>query len=193
MNDEKKKSFRTFCAFELPNEVRAKIEKHIQTLRKAAPACQPSWSRVENIHLTVKFFGNVDESRVHLISSAADKVVREFRPFEISIGQTGAFPKPSQPRVLWIGVNDRSGKLAKLQQLFEEECAAVGFEKEERVFRPHLTIARIRKPEGARSLAETNLKMGFAPETVLLDEFVVFRSEPGSDGSKYTALSKHKF
>ena len=193
MNEEKKRSFRIFCAIELPVEIRAKIEKHIQALRKAVPECHASWSRVENIHLTIKFFGNVEQDRIQLISSVATRVVREFRPFEISVGQTGVFPKLSQPRVLWIGVKDTKGMLAELQQRFEDECAAIGFEKEVREFKPHLTVARTRKPEGARALAEANQMMGFASETFLVNELVVFRSEPGGQGSKYTAMSRHKF
>ena len=192
MSDDTKKSVRIFCAIELPLEARSKIEKHIQTLKKAVPRSSASWIRVENIHLTLKFFGNVQLDRINLINSAANKVVYQFRPFEISIEQTGAFPRISQPRVLWIGVNDPTGKLAELQQRFEDECAAVGFEKEKREFRPHLTIARLRKPEGARAFAEANQKLGFARESLLADQFVVFRSELSSKGSKYTALSLHK-
>lgn len=193
MTDHKQMSFRVFCAVELPTHLHTRIAKHIRALQKTVPECSASWSRVENIHLTLKFFGNVAPDRVHFISSTADKVVREFQPFEISIGQTGVFPKLSQPRVLWIGVNDRSGKLTELHQRFEHECAALGFEKEGREFRPHLTIARLRQPEGARALAEANQKIGFEPEVLLTDELVVFRSELSSQGSRYTALSKHHF
>jgi 2'-5' RNA ligase len=186
------KPWRVFCAIELPSAVRSQIQRHIQQVQLAVPECQASWSRVDNIHLTLKFFGNVDQNKIVLISGAASRAVKDFVPFEISICGTGAFPKSTQPRVLWIGVDDRGGSLARLQQQFEEECAVEGFDKEERGFRPHLTIARIRKPEGARALAEANQKLGFDSMILVASELIVFRSELSPKGSKYTALSRHK-
>ena len=91
--------------------------------------------------------------------------------------------------MLWIGVSDPSGQLSALQEKFENECAAEGFPKENRAYRPHLTIARLRKPEGARNLAEAHLRMQFAAIDVELKELVVFRSELSPKGSKYTVIS----
>jgi 2'-5' RNA ligase len=183
--------FRTFAAVELPKAVRDRIQQHISQLRDAAPECQPSWSRVENIHLTLKFFGDIEQNRIRQISNAASRTAKDFAPFEILITGTGAFPKTTQPRVLWIGVDDPSLQLSKLQSRFEDECAGEGFEKEERAFRPHLTIARIRKPAGARRLGEFNKELRFEPMKLTVNELIVFRSELSSKGSKYTPLSQH--
>lgn len=183
---------RIFCAIELNEKVRSQIEEHIKQLQQAVADNNASWSRVENIHLTLKFFGNVAESRLNSIASAATRVTKDFSPFEISIEETGSFPKPSQARVLWIGVKDPGGKLGQLQKAFESECEVEGFPKEDREFRPHLTIARIRKPFGARQLAEANKNLGFESLRVVVNELVVFRSELSSKGSKYTALSRHQ-
>jgi 2'-5' RNA ligase len=129
---------------------------------------------------------------IEKISAAAERVVKQFSTFQIGIGETGVFPKPSRPQVLWIGISDPSGQLSALQEKFENECAAEGFEKENRAYRPHLTIARLRKPEGARELADAHLRMEFETIEVELKELVVFRSELSPKGSKYTALSKHQ-
>lgn len=182
--------WRVFCAVELPDAVRARLEKHVAQLRKEVPDAAASWSRVESIHLTLKFFGNVEVKRIEKISEAAARVVKQFSTFQIGVGGTGVFPRPSRPQVLWIGVSDPSGQLSALQEKFEDECAAEGFAKEDRAYRPHLTIARLRKPEVARSLADAHLKMPF--ETILIDltELVVFRSELSSKGSRYTPVSK---
>ena len=94
--------------------------------------------------------------------------------------------------MLWIGVDDPSGRLSALQMRLEEEFAAEGFPKEDRAFRPHLTIARLRKPEGSRRLAETHLQTGFKKTQITVSEFVVFRSELSSKGSRYTAISRHE-
>lgn len=186
-------TWRLFCAVELPSKVRARLENHVRQLRAEAPDVAASWTRVENIHLTLKFFGNVDVKRIADISSAASRAAQQFSAFEIEIGGTGVFPKPSRAQVLWIGVNDASGRLSALQKELEKEFASLGFETEDRAFKPHLTIARLRRPEGARPLAEAHLKLQFPSQKITLNEVVVFRSELSSKGSKYTAISNHGF
>ena len=183
--------WRVFCAVELPDAVRARLEEHVRRLRKEVPDVAASWSRVENIHLTLKFFGNVEVKRIEKISAAAERVAKQFSTFQIGVGGTGVFPRPSRPQVLWIGVSDPSGQLSALQEKFEDECAAEGFEKEDRAYRPHLTIARLRKPEVL--LANTHLKMPFEMIQIQLTELVVFRSELSSKGSRYTPISKVSF
>src|SRR5262245_55525090 len=151
------KDWRVFCAVELPEAVRARLEDHIGRLRKEVPDVAASWSRVEYIHLTLKFFGNVALDRIPAISAAASRAVQEFSTFQIGVGGTGVFPKSSRAQVLWIGIDDPTGPLSALQKRFDDECLAEGFPKEERAYRPHLTIARLRKPEGARQLADAHL------------------------------------
>ena len=181
-----------FCAVELPDEVRERLREHIQRLRESVPDASASWTRVENIHLTLKFFGNVAVDRIPAISEVASRAVDEFSPVQIGIGATGVFPKPSRPQVLWIGVSDPSGRLVGLQRRLEDECAKERFEKEDRAYRPHLTIARIRRPEGAKQLADAHLRMEFEPSQIEVRKLIVFRSELSSKGSRYTAISKHE-
>ncbi|HJP91053.1 MAG TPA: RNA 2',3'-cyclic phosphodiesterase [Pyrinomonadaceae bacterium] len=190
--EAQKVKWRIFCAIELPDAVREKLQDHIGQLRRQVPEVAASWSLVENIHLTLKFFGNVAVDHVAAISAAASKTVKDFSAFEIEVGGTGVFPRRSRPQVLWIGVNDPSGNLSSLQQQLENNCAAAGFPKEDRAYHPHLTIARIRKPDGARRLAETHLNMQFNSTSLKVNELIVFRSELSSKGSKYTALSHHQ-
>lgn len=184
--------WRVFCAVELPAEVRARLEDHVRRLRKEVPDAAASWSRVENIHLTLKFFGNVEVERIERISAAAERAVKESSTFQIGVGETGVFPRPSRPQVLWIGVIDQTGRLSALQEKFEKECAVEGFAKEDRAYKPHLTIARLRKPDGARQLAEAHLQIKFEPGEITVNEVVVFRSELSPKGSRYTPLSRHR-
>lgn len=181
--------WRVFCAVELPNDVREQLRDYIARLRDAVPDVAASWSRVENVHLTLKFFGNVEVERVEAISAAASRAVEEFSTFAIGVGGTGVFPRPSRPQVLWIGVSDPADRLSALQKKFDKDTADFG--KEDRVYRPHLTIARIRRPEGARRLADTHLKMDFKPVEMHLNELTVFRSELSPKGSRYTPISLH--
>jgi 2'-5' RNA ligase len=183
--------WRIFCAIELPADLRAQLTDHIRRLRETVTDVSVSWSRPENSHLTLKFFGNVSTEHIGRISTAAGRTSSKFAQFPIQVGNTGVFPKSAKAQVLWIGVSDPAGALIALQKSFEEECARAGFAKEERNFRPHLTIARIRQREGTRQLAEAHLSMEFPLLEVSVSELVVFRSELSSEGSKYTPLSRH--
>jgi RNA 2',3'-cyclic 3'-phosphodiesterase len=171
-------TWRVFCAVELPHEIRAQLEDHVARLRKKIPDVAASWSRVENIHLTLKFYGNAEVDRIETISAAIDRVVKDVKPFEIGVGKTGSF----RSQVLWIGVSDPSGTLTMLHERLGSE---------DRAYRPHLTIARIRRPEGARRLVDAHLQMKFEPVAVKVNEVILFRSELSPKGSKYTAISKH--
>ena len=90
--------WRVFCAVELPNVVRARLEDHVQRLRKEVPDAAASWSRVENIHLTLKFFGNVEVKRIEKISAAAERAVREFATFQIGVARPVCFRGRVVPR-----------------------------------------------------------------------------------------------
>jgi 2'-5' RNA ligase len=182
-------SWRIFCAIELPDEVHARLQEHITRLRKEFPEAAASWSRVENIHLTLKFFGNVELDRIPKISASATQTTEQFSKFHINVGNTGVFPRPSRAQVLWIGVSDPSGKLAALQKQFDEGSASAGFPKEDRSFHPHLTIARLRKPE--RRLTDTHLQTKFGPVPLEINKLILFRSELSNKGSRYTPISHH--
>jgi len=183
--------WRTFCAIELPPDVREQLATHAKRLREAVPQASASWSKPENVHLTLKFFGNVAKDKLTRISQAATRVAGEVSGFKIRIGGTGVFPRRSRPQVLWIGVEDSSGQLSDLQQRLEEAFAREGFAKEDRGFRPHLTIARLRRPEEARELAEAHIQMKFAFAEIRVTKFALFRSQLSPKGSIYTVISEH--
>lgn len=185
-------SWRVFCAIDLATKARARLIRQISRLREAVPHAQASWSREENIHLTLKFLGDVQTSSLGSLSNAAARAVADISSFQVTLQETGVFPKHGPPRVLWIGVKDESGKLAELHSRLEEACAKEGFAKEERPFHPHLTIARLRKPQGARTLAAAHKEMRFESAEVELAELLVIRSKPSAGGSRYSVISRHR-
>ncbi|HAF14077.1 MAG TPA: RNA 2',3'-cyclic phosphodiesterase [Blastocatellia bacterium] len=191
MNVAPSRMWRVFCAVEIPESVRQRVLQHVASLRAAVPDAHASWSRDPNLHLTLKFLGEISQTSVQKFSNAASRAVVGCAPFTILLGQTGAFPKDSSPRVLWIGVNDAVGKLAKLHARLEDESVNAGFKKEERDFNPHLTVARLRQPRHARTLVSAHMQMGFEPAEITVSELLVIRSELGSEGSKYTVISRH--
>jgi 2'-5' RNA ligase len=183
--------WRVFCAIEIPQEIREAVAEHISGLRRAAPEAQASWSRPENIHLTLKFLGEISQTRVEQLSQAASRAASNSIPFTIELKQTGCFPTRASPRVLWIGINDPESKLAELHAHLEEECAKEGFAKEARRYHPHLTVARLRKPQGARTLAAAHEELEFTPAQIVVQELHVIRSELGRGGSRYTVIARH--
>jgi RNA 2',3'-cyclic 3'-phosphodiesterase len=165
--------------------------QHIAILREAVPTAQASWSRDTHLHLTLKFLGEVSENSVQNFSMATSRAVAHFAPFKVLLEQTGIFPKHGSPRVLWLGINDLEGKLGDLQSHLEDESARAGFGKEDRHFSPHLTVARLRKPQHARTLAAAHKQLVFEPVEITVSELLVIRSELNSEGSKYTVISRH--
>lgn len=186
-------TWRVFVAIELPSPVRRKLIEHIDRLRFTMPEVRASWSREENLHLTLKFLGDTPVTKVEGLAQAAQRAASKVEPFELIIAGCGAFPPGGQPRVLWVGLEDASGQLALLHTALEDECSKAGFPREERPFHPHLTIARIRKPHDSRHLAAVHKEMGFEPETVRASELALIRSELRSEGSRNTIISRHAF
>lgn len=184
---------RTFIAIELPHDLRGVVRDHISQLRKKVPDASASWSREDNLHLTLKFFGDVPVSRIAYVTAAASAAVKARAPFELVIAGCGVFPRSSKPNILWIGVEDASDALHKLQKNLEDEAAARGFAPERRGYHPHLTIARIRHPLGARELADAHLSFNFPRQGFTATELVVFRSDLLPGGSRHTPISHHAF
>jgi 2'-5' RNA ligase len=182
---------RVFCAIDLPQDVREKVLAHGMRLRKAVPEAHASWSRPDSIHLTLKFLGEIPKSRVERLSKALSIAARVLESFPISVQGSGVFPTHGAPRVLWIGIEDLNDKLGELYRRLDDECAKAGFKKEARPFHPHLTVARLRKPQHARELAALHKQMEFEPEEFTVSEVLVIRSELSSAGSKYSTISRH--
>jgi 2'-5' RNA ligase len=184
--------WRIFIAIELPSGVRQKLTAHINRLRTSLPDARASWGREENLHLTLKFLGDISIEKVEMLSQAVQRAAANAAPFELTIESAGSFPPRGQPRVLWIGIGDPSDRLAELHAALEAECAQAGFAREPRAFNPHLTIARLRQPRGSRQLAAVHKELGFERETVSVSELAVVRSELRAEGSWHTVIARHE-
>jgi 2'-5' RNA ligase len=117
--------------------------------------CPPSlvrWTRPEGIHLTLKFLGDVQADWLEDIADALRSACAPHAPFSLSIGGMGVFPNPRRPRVVWIGVDEPTGTLIRLQQDIERAISPLGFPTERRTFSPHLTLGRVKNGRGAAEL-----------------------------------------
>ena len=184
-------ALRLFFAVELPEEVRGRAAERAARLRRDFPQVKAGWERPEKMHVTLKFLGNVEAARVASLEAAAGRSTARLSSFDLTAEGAGSFPPHGPPRVLWLGLRDDTGGLALLQRRLEEECESVGFPREPRPFKPHLTLARVRAPHGARELAEAHRRTPFGPITFQVSGLILIRSQLGPAGSRYTPLSQH--
>ena len=180
---------RTFIAIELPEGIKQGLAKVREQLKEGG--ADAAWTRPEGIHLTLKFLGEVPESKIPAIMSALTEAVRGTGQMRIEVAGAGAFPNVRNPRVLWIGVSGDLSALGRLQTAVEGAMAKLGFDPETRKFSPHLTLARIKYPrprdnwqkvlEGVR-----DVKLGgFEADSVSL-----MKSELKPSGAVYTELGR---
>ena len=175
---------RTFVCIEVPASVRARIEALQRTLRlNDVPI---SWVKPANIHLTIKFLGDVAASRMDDVRGAVERACEGIPPFAITVEGAGCFPSARSPRVLWVGLSPVPDELRRLHANIETALEREGFAREAKRFSPHLTIARVRDPFKARATVEELLAAGFAAETFSAREVIVMRSDLHPSGSIYT-------
>jgi RNA 2',3'-cyclic 3'-phosphodiesterase len=180
-----------FVAINLPEPVKSALARYIDQLRSQSPSVKASWDRPEKAHITLKFLGGIEKELVSRLSTAAEQATNSHTPFTLAVEGTGVFPAHGHPRVLWLGIIDRSGSLERLHDRLDEECAAMGFPRDDRAFHPHLTIARIRVPPQARKLAWEHQENSFPTHPFKVSSIAVVRSELGPGGSRYTTISEH--
>jgi len=137
----------------------------------------------------LKFFGNIDEEACHEIMDAVGEAVVEVKPFSLAVKGLGAFPNMRNPRVIWLAVEDGGGVLKPLQGAVEERLQEIGYPREERTFRPHLTLGRVRSGKGRPGLLqrmENRLEADLGEFRV--ERLVLFKSDLRPTGPIYTEL-----
>lgn len=192
-NRQPEKAWRLFTAIELPPDVRHQIKQHIDGLRRDLPDARASWTREENLHLTLRFFGDVAVNRVESLSQVLMQAAARTTDFELVIQGCGIFPPRGKPNVLWIGTSPETEPAClQLYQAIEDECLKAGFTRDEREFHPHLTIARLRHPDRARDLANLHRETEFKPIALTVSSACLIRSELSNSGSRYTIIARHE-
>lgn len=164
------------------------ISARMDCLRESVPAAR--WVPAQNLHLTLFFIGALKSSRVPTLTRSLKEVFARARPIRLSLAGPGVFPPRGRGRIAWIGVEP----LKELRVLHREVsrllCPLLAMEEDRRLYHPHLTVARARKwwPAATRSLIEEGLT-GCSGEW-RADRGILFRSEPGPQGVRYTMVSE---
>ncbi len=179
---------RTFIAIEIPSEIKSALAALQTELRRAG--ADVSWTKPESIHLTLKFLGEVDEGWINEIEKACVDTASEFQPFTLKLNGTGVFPNSRQPRVLWAGLSGEVEKTVEMQKRLDEKLAPFGFARDEKEFRPHLTIGRVKSNRKTRELIALADSYRLPPLSFNVNEFVLMKSELHPAGARYTCLAK---
>jgi RNA 2',3'-cyclic 3'-phosphodiesterase len=137
-----KKIFRTFVAVEISDSIRARAAEVIAALR--GTAADVTWVEPHNLHLTLKFLGNVHERDIAQVCQAVADGAADAAPFEIEVRGAGAFPAAARPRTVWLGASQGAEEMVVLHDRVEAALAELGYREEHRRFQPHLTIGRVR-------------------------------------------------
>lgn len=140
----------------------------------------------ENLHLTLKFLGEVKEERIKEISKILRELSRRFKKFEFSLKNIGAFPDKHSPRVIWVGAEEGREEMIELQKEIEEELVSLGFKKEARGFHPHLTIARVKRKADFKEL----FRVAYKSRVFLIEGLVLFKSTLTPKGPIYEKVEK---
>jgi 2'-5' RNA ligase len=182
---------RSFLAIELPEPILRKIGEVQGDLRSTQGEVR--WANPEKIHLTLKFFGNIEESRIDPIFKSIEEPIRNTLPFSLKVRGVGAFPHLKNPRVIWVGLVDERDVLTSLQKGIETHLERIGFRPENRPFHPHLTLGRMKSSRGKEGLVgrmERYKEEEFGNFRV--EAVVLFKSDLRPSGPIYTSLKEMK-
>jgi 2'-5' RNA ligase len=179
---------RSFIAIELPEAVKSALAELQQEFKKCG--VDVKWVKPDNIHLTLKFLGNIEEKNVERIVKIIEGICSKYKVFSLEVKGTGVFPNIRSPRVLWVGI-ERNSLLTKLQRDVEDEMASIGFEREDREFIPHLTLGRFKSSIGKEGLME-EIELHRNDTFGLIDvrSLSLMKSDLKPSGAEYTRIAE---
>ena len=179
---------RCFISVNLPDDAKTAIGSIITELKKTG--ADVKWVIAENIHLTLKFLGNTDESLIPGIAEALSKKLSLYNAFCIRIADVGCFPSEKRPRVIWVGIMD-SEMLTNIQKDVDAALTGFGFAPEVRPFSPHLTIGRVRSLKKAAELTKCFADLR-RPDVgrVEISAIHIMKSDLKPAGAEYSSLCR---
>lgn len=183
---------RSFIAIELPETLFEPMRKASNDLQEILAGQPVRWVPVENIHLTLKFLGDVSERNIPMITEILEAEAANHCTFEISVGGFGVFPNFSRPRVIWVGVQGPD-ELSNLQRRIDLETTRLGYAPGQRDFSPHLTFGRISRnasPKQVRQASDLLRKhqLGFLG-AARITKVNLFKSVLGPNGAVYSKMA----
>ncbi len=183
-------SIRCFVAVEMPESIQDLLTEIQEAFRPKIE--RASWTRPRNIHLTLKFLGEVENNSVNQIDVSLHRTAGQQKPFSIEIGGVGAFPNLVQPRVLWVGIKRGTIQLSTLASTIDDELVKLGFPNENR-FHPHLTLARLKNQVNLSTYSKLFKKFETIEGALLtVDKITLVKSELRPSGAVYTPIQNYQ-
>ena len=179
-------TIRCFIAIELSREIKQALGEIERELQKSISGVK--WVDPENIHLTLKFLGNIQKGTVEDIKHILEQAVSGTPPFKIRLSEAGAFPGISRPRVLWVGIDEGKHESAEIAGRIDDGVSRLGVEKESRPFHPHLTLARVKFIKDKDSVRNAFSSLRIPPSLMTADSLTLFQSTLTREGPVYTPL-----
>ncbi len=179
-------NIRTFIAVDIPQEIKMEIDKAISELRPLAPEIR--WVKAANLHLTLRFLGDISKDLVSDLASELAQNLNGFGQFQISLAGVGGFPNLKKARVIWIGAGEGCQRMTEVAASVEKACISGGFGKADKPFSCHLTIGRVKFPKGHEKLVSHIESMQFRSPLFPVSEVAIFKSDLLPAGPKYTRL-----
>lgn len=187
--DEK---IRTFIAIDLPDAVRQVMAECQEKLRRAGLGLR--WVKPAGIHLTLKFLGDIEREVIAQIHGAMEQAAREAAPFVLKGDGLGVFPDFKRPRVLWMGLSGDMERLVDLQRNLDARLRGLGFAREKRAFKGHLTLGRVKGRLDGNQLRRALQRFeGFGTEAFTAEAVTLFQSDLRPSGAVYTHLAEVRF
>ena len=185
------KAVRAFVAIDLPAEVQDQIDEVTDCLKSRLVDVPIRWVPASNIHLTIKFLGEVSIANLEVLNGILQAEADRYTGFEISIGELGAYPSIHRPRVIWVGI-EAPEDLFNLQSGIENETTRLGYPRERRPFSPHLTTGRVSRNASASQVRQIGevlepCKVGFLG-AACITEIHLYRSDLRPTGAVYSRL-----
>ncbi len=155
-------NLRSFIAVEIPADIQRTISQSTSFMRNSFQKPLIRWVQPDNIHLTLKFLGDVSPEKLESIAAALKDEIKSCERFSMTVKGLGAFPNSNHPRIIWIGLNAPPA-LTELQRIVEHIASLMGYSPEERPFSPHLTIGRIGQAATQAGLAAIKTALDSRP------------------------------
>lgn len=178
---------RLFIAVPVNKENKEFVKRLLDELRSLS--LDAKIERIENVHLTLKFLGDTEESKIEVISQKLSEIAKAHQEFIAEFRGFGFFPNAKNPRVLWLGINEPEQKIIKLQSDIERAMEQLGYAREKKPFEAHLTLARIKSSKNIIKLIEDITKLsGIIFEPVKVNHFILYESILKPTGAEYYSL-----
>ena len=191
MRDDEK--IRSFFAIELPEDIRRYIERDIVSRLKKVPA-KVKWVARENMHLTVRFLGEISGRKVdEIVDRMFDMSIQEkISVVSLSLSEIGTFGRRN-PRVIWLGLSGEVEKIVELHGYIERVCDAVKLPADDKKFSPHITIGRVKSPSHTDKLLAEIKKLTIKQLDFMVKEVILFKSTLTPSGPIYSVIEKFPF